>query len=652
MSDCDESMIIVIDARPGVTVPAFRRSCGGTAVSPDGPTERFSAGEGHHTVTEDRTMFFKIGSPKLEPNSQGNYATEPETEQGRFHEVLSHLSIEANPDAFVAVDLDNRIVNWNTKASTLFGWSKEEAIGQTLWETIIPPRFHNAHWSSLHRFRKTGEALAAIRRIELMARHRHGHEFPVEITISGPIHSESGVFFGAFLRDISTRREREEELRQAKEEAESQARTLKILNGISREISALLNCDDLLRHLSELLYQLVEYDTVSVLLLDSSGEILKHRFSLSGSQLIEKPDISIDQGIVGFAARTRLPVAVGDVNSDPRYIKFHENTRSELSVPLIVKDRLIGVLDLESTEHDYFRESQVQTISIFASQLAIALDNSILYERVSAQERQLNQDLRFARQLQKRLLSDDLPVMKNAAISTLSWPARIIAGDIFDFAYYNESALHVGILGDVMGKGAPAALYAALTSGIIRLLVERELDPATMLKTVNQALLERPLDSQFVALLFTLWDDQRLALTIANSGLPRPLHCTNGRVKVIEAVGTPLGLLPGINYEQHVVQAAPGDVFIFLTDGILEARNKQGEEFGYHNLARTLRGSENLSVNEIRDRVANAITAHCERIEPADDQTLIVFKVQQDDDQEFRQPQENLRVRTDELSLG
>jgi sigma-B regulation protein RsbU (phosphoserine phosphatase) len=275
----------------------------------------------------------------------------------------------------------------------------------------------------------------------------------------------------------------------------------------------------------------------------------------------------------------------------------------------------------------------------------------MLYERVVPRS-QLNQDLRFARKLQKRLLSDDLPVMKNAAISTLSWPAGIIAGDMFDFAYYNQSGLHVGILGDVMGKGAPAALYAALTSGIIRLLVERELAPATMLKMVNETLLERPLDSQFVALLYTVWDDQRLELTVANSGLPRPLHCTNGRVKVLDAVGTPLGLLPEINYEEHVVKAEPGDVFIFLTDGILEARNKEGEEFGYHNLATALRGSENLSVNEIRDRIASAITAHCKCLEPEDDQTMIVFKVQPDDKQAFRQPPENLRVRTGELSLG
>src|SRR5215813_6729044 len=640
MSDCDESKIFVIDARPGATIPAFRRNCG-SSVAQEVATQPLPAADGRQRA-EASTVILKIEAPRFEANTRVPVASQTSA----VTEALPLLSIEATPDAFVAVDLDNRIVNWNAKSVALFGWSKEEAIGQTLWETIIPQRFHNANWSSLHRFRKTGAALAAVRRIELVARRRDGHEFPVEITISGPIHSHGGDFFGAFIRDISNRREREEELRQAKVEAESQARTLKILNGISREISALLNTDDLLRRISELLFQLVECDKVSVLLLDPANQILKHRFSLSGSQVVEKPDVRLDQGLVGYAARHRQAVVVGDVAADPRYINENPETRSELAVPLIVKDRLIGVLDLESKTLGYFRESHVPTISIFASQLAIALDNSILYERVSAQERQLNQDLRFARKLQKRLLSDDLPVMKNAAISTLSWPAGIIAGDLFDFAYYDQSGLHVGILGDVMGKGAPAALYAALTSGIIRLLVERELTPALMLKTVNEALLERPLDSQFIALLYTVWDDQQLELTIANSGLPRPLHCTKGRVKVLDAVGTPLGLLPGVNYEQQVVKAEPGDVFVFLTDGILESRNKEGEEFGYHGLATALRGSENLSVNEIRDRIATAITAHCECLEPADDQTMIVFKVQHDDHHEFRQPPENLRVRT------
>jgi len=121
--------------------------------------------------------------------------------------------------------------------------------------------------------------------MEVTARHRSGREFPVEVTISGPIQSDQGEFFGAFLRDVSDRREREQELRKAKDAAEAQAQTLHLLNGISRELNSVLNTDQLLRRIGELLAELIEYQTFSILLLDASGQYLKHRFSLSDSKL-------------------------------------------------------------------------------------------------------------------------------------------------------------------------------------------------------------------------------------------------------------------------------------------------------------------------------------------------------------------------------
>ena len=543
-------------------------------------------------------------------------------------EARSQLIVETAPDAFIGFDLESRIVKWNAQATVIFGWTKEEALGNTLWETIIPPALHEVHRRRLDRLRQSEEAPPENYRFELYARHRDGHDFPVEVTSSGPIHTHAGQFFGAFVRDISKRKEREEELRRAKESAVAYARSLEILNGISRELSALLNTDELLMRIGELLSQLLEYHTFSILLVDGAGKNLLHRFSFSGSQVISKPDVPIDRGVTGFAARNRKPVVVGDVRDDARYIKFHEGTRSELSVPLIAKDKLIGVLDIENRTPHYFRESHVQAVVILASQLAIALDNAILYDRVSAQEKQLHQDLQFARKLQKQLLTDDLPQMRNAAVSTLSWPARIIGGDIFEFAHYRIQDLHVLILGDVTGKGAPAALYAALTSGIIRQAIRREPFPADTLKAVNDALMERPLESHFVALTFAVWNDVNRTLLIANSGLPRPVHFRRGRMEIIDAVGTPLGLLAGREYEEHRIEASPGDVFLFLTDGILEAANRDGEEFGYAGIEKALIGCESCTEIEIRNALASALSEHSNGVEAGDDQTVIVFKVQ------------------------
>jgi sigma-B regulation protein RsbU (phosphoserine phosphatase) len=542
-------------------------------------------------------------------------------------EARAELVVETAPDAFVGVDVEGRILNWNAQATAIFGWTKRQALRKTLWDTVIPPGFHPDLQRCLRTFRDCGDGPVVNHRLEMSARHRDGHEFPVEVTISGPICTEAGNFFGAFLRDISKRKAREEELRKAKESAVSQARSLEILNGISRELSALLNREELLKRIGELLYQLIEYDSFSVLLLDAAGKNLEPVFSFTGMDIITKPPISIDRGVIGYAARTRQAVMVGDVTLDPRYIKFHEETRSELSVPLIVKDQLIGVLDIENTTPHYFTENHVQAMVILASQLAIALDNAMLYDRVSAHERQLDQDLRFARQLQKRLLTDKLMPMTNAIVSTFSLPARIIGGDIYEFSYYSRSSLHVGILGDVSGKGAAAALYAALTTGIIRQLMDQELYPGEMLKRLNDALMERPLDSHFVALTYTLWDDENRRFFIANSGLPRPILYRNGKMSIIEAVGTPLGLLPGLDYDEHRIDCEAGDILLFLTDGVLEALNTAGVEFGYEGVESSLDNSEERSSEGIKAALSDALTVHCEGVNRQDDQTLVVFKV-------------------------
>jgi PAS domain S-box-containing protein len=307
-------------------------------------------------------------------------------------EALSHLVLETAPAAFIGIDTEGCIVSWNAKATQTFGWTTQEATGCMLWDKIIPP----VHGNALERFRETGESPIANLRMEVTARHRSGREFPVEVTISGPIQSDQGEFFGAFLRDVSDRRERDQELRKAKDAAEAQAKTLQQLNGISRERNAVPNTDQLLRRIGELLAKLIEYQTFSILLLDASGQYLKHRFLAVGLAGHRQARYS-HRSRLGWLCRA-LPAAVPNVRGDSRYIKFHDETCSELSVPLITKEKLIGVLDIENATCDYFRPNHVEAVMLLASQLAVALDNAILYDRVSKQERQLNQDLNFARE--------------------------------------------------------------------------------------------------------------------------------------------------------------------------------------------------------------------------------------------------------------
>src|SRR6202023_2839142 len=171
--------------------------------------------------------------------------------------------------------------------------------------------------------------------------------------------------------------------------------------------------------------------------------------------------------IVGAAATEKAAVLVPDVSKDPRYVMANPETKSELAVPLIYKDKVIGVPDLEHPRRGFFSEDHKRTITTLAAQVAIALENARLYEQIARQERRLERDLSLARELQFRLLPHSLPKLPHLEVAAKFAPARAIGGDLYDFVNYSLDQMGI-VIGDVSGKGAPAAIYAALVSGILR----------------------------------------------------------------------------------------------------------------------------------------------------------------------------------------
>ncbi|MGA8619225.1 MAG: GAF domain-containing protein [Candidatus Sulfotelmatobacter sp.] len=406
-----------------------------------------------------------------------------------------------------------------------------------------------------------------------------------------------------------------------------QAKILLLLNEIARELSSILNLDELLGRIAELLRRLIDYQMFSLLLLDSSGEKLQHRFSLRFNENVHtKREIPLGQGLVGEAAQTRQAILVPDVSKDPRYIESNPETRSELAVPLIYKDKVIGVLDLEHTRRGFFTDEHRRTIVTLAAQVAIAIENARLYEEIARQERRLERDLALARELQMRLLPQTLPKMAHLELAAKFIPARAIGGDLYDFIPYSLSRLGI-VIGDVSGKGAPAAIYAALVSGILRSHAPIEPGPAEMLSAVNLSLAERRIEAQFVSLIYALWDDEHRTLLVANSGLPRPVLVRDGQNTVIEATGLPLGLFDDVSYDEFRFKMKPGDVFVFFSDGILDARNRRGELFGRGRVEKIIGECGGTSADCIVDSLFKAVAEHSAGVETFDDQTVVAIKV-------------------------
>ena len=408
-----------------------------------------------------------------------------------------------------------------------------------------------------------------------------------------------------------------------------QARTLLLLNEIARELTSILNLDQLLQRIADLVSRLIDYQMFSILLLDATGQKLQHRFAVRFHENIQlKHDIPLGRGVVGYAAQQKQAVLVPDVSRDPRYIPLNPETRSELVVPLIYKNKVIGVLDLEHTRRGFFNEDHKRTITTLAAQIAIAIENAQLYEEIARQEQRLERDLALARELQFRLLPQAPPTLANLEVAAKFLPARAIGGDLYDFLDYSLSRLGI-VIGDVSGKGAPAAIYAALVSGILRSHAPIEPGPAEMLSAVNNSLGERRIDAQFVSIIYAVWDEARRTLQVANSGLPRPIYCHDGKVEIIEATGLPLGLFDDAEYDEFTFRAKPGDMFVFFSDGILDARNTEGELFGRQRVEQIVARCAGRPADYVVDCLFKAVEEHAAGVEAFDDQTVVAIKVKE-----------------------
>jgi phosphoserine phosphatase RsbU/P len=406
-----------------------------------------------------------------------------------------------------------------------------------------------------------------------------------------------------------------------------QAQQLEVLNEIAVELASILDLNPLLERVGQLLRRLIDYQMFTIMLLDEKGEVLITRYAWRfGYAHAPMRRIPVTSGLVGAAVREWRPINVPDVNKDPRYLEMNSETRSELIVPLFYKGRVIGVLDLEHTRVGFFNEEHERMLTTLASQIAIAIENARLYQAVRRQEGQLERDLAMAREVQLRLLPQQPPEHEHADLAVRFLPARSIGGDLYDFLEYGPSRTAI-VLGDVSGKAAPAALFAALVSGIMRSAAQQQLGPAEMLKSLNDALQERKLDSQYVTLLYALWNDENQTLQVANSGAVQPVFCRAGESVTVKAEGFPLGMFPDVTYEEFNLATQPGDAVVFVSDGILDAENEKDEMYGQEQLASLLCANRDRPAQEIADEILADVTRFQGSKDRFDDETIIVLRV-------------------------
>jgi len=407
----------------------------------------------------------------------------------------------------------------------------------------------------------------------------------------------------------------------------AQADTLLLLNEVARETGSILDVEELLRRAAEQTKRVIDYQILSIMLYDEDLKVFRHRVDVKhGHRVQGKLRAAVTEGIVGAAATLKEPVLVPDVTADPRYLMVNPETRSELAIPMIHKGKVIGVLDLESPQLNYFTPDHVQTLSILAANLAVSLENARLYEQVARDEARLERDLQAAKRIQGALLQPVPTEDYGLDIAARYLSAREVCGDLYEFLRYGPQQLGIA-LGDVSGKGTAAALYGAVAIGIMRSLAPQKLQPAEMLSKMNQVVGERRIEGRFMTACFATWQKGRHKLRVANAGQSQPLLYKEGRCGKIELTGFPLGIFEEVSYDEWGVTLESGNILVFHSDGLAETANSEGQFFGTERLRTLIEKHHEVGAADLADILLREVDWFTQSAPLSDDRTLVILKV-------------------------
>ncbi len=419
------------------------------------------------------------------------------------------------------------------------------------------------------------------------------------------------------------------------DELRQRTREMRTLIEIGHEITSILDLDRLLNHIAPMLERIIHYEFLLVGLIDEAREeFVWHVEEGYGVQKCERATrTQVTQGVVGRAVRERRTQMVCDVLRDPDYYVTNEwegqGQRSEIAVPLIYEEKVIGVVALESSQTNSFNEYHARLLENIANHLSIAIANARLYAEHVERERQLEREILMARDVQRAMIPDAPPMLKGFEIAARLEPALNLSGDFYDYIPLSENRVGI-MIGDVAGKGVRAAMGMAASRSILRSVARRGGGPARALRDANLRL-HRDLGRQLLlTLVYAVLDAETKTLQYCNAGHNHPLLVkASGKSRPLKTGGMLLGVFDKQLYKSETLHLEKGDVLFFFTDGLPEAHTPQPrrEEFGEKRVQDFLLKHRHLRASAIIDAFLNHIKEFTAGAHQHDDLTLVVVKV-------------------------
>ena len=406
---------------------------------------------------------------------------------------------------------------------------------------------------------------------------------------------------------------------------------LALLFRLTKIFNSSLNLETVLNQVMDETIAAVRAERGFIMLRDAEGSLEFQTARGLSRATIDHPEFEISRSVVETVARTGEAVFTSDAQTDVRFLRRTSiiglGLRSILCVPLQVMDIVTGVMYVDNRlQAGIFKEADLELLVSIASSAAVAIENARLYQ-VALEKARMEKELMMARTVQTSLLPPEMPRLPGWEFAARWEPAREVAGDFYDFIPSSDGKLSI-VVGDVTDKGLPAALFMVFARNIVRETAGRSSAPGDVLTQRNRRICQESSQGLYITLIYASLQPETGEVAYANAGHNPGLHyqAETQTIALLMPTGMPLGIDDEAVYTARDLHLKPGDVLLLYTDGVTEAMNPAGEEFGLEQLKSVLQANGQKPAGEIIAEILRVVENFTGDGAMFDDTTLVIFK--------------------------
>lgn len=417
--------------------------------------------------------------------------------------------------------------------------------------------------------------------------------------------------------------------------AGERAAMLALINNVQVGLSSRLDIQEIYNLVGDSLRDTFNAQVVMISQYDHVTKKVFHHYAIERGQHLNLPDwLPVDSSRAEII-RSRKPFVINLADIiravEEKRMKVVPGTdlpKTWLGVPMLVGNTAYGVVSLQNLDiENAFSQADIDLLMTLTNSLTLSLENALLFSRTERLLHRLENEMLIARKTQRSILPQRIPHRAGYQFGAFIMPARAVGGDFYDFIPLDPD--HLGIvIGDVSDKGLPAALFMALTFSLLRAESERSSDPAEILQHVNRSLLKMNASGMFVTLLYAVLDYRTGVIQYARAGHLQPvmLDSRGDPMKIQIDTGQPLGLFQGVKLDIQEVVLVPGGTVLLFTDGLNEAIDELGTQFGFERITTVLQSNRLENSRTICKRLYEAVKEYSHATPNQDDFAVLILK--------------------------